>query len=451
MRSIATYAPVLLAAQSFFTTVVESASPRRLVNEFLEDGTPVWRYVDLPPLEQVLGAELSNHDKADGDGENDDYDASLHHRRMQEENSLRVLQNGCPGQDSAYSYSFNQEIIIYLYGAERRMGPAEVRTFEQIVRQTWNDPSNNCFPSCFVIDQVKVVQQDYENNYRHSHPATTRALGGDDVAADDFGRTLEAALSDGDEYGDAVDLDDWHEDEDWDEDEDQDEDAAANFGHERRLHRRKRNRVRAAVRGRCRSVCRNPIKSRDRRLLEVQEEERLLEVKADGEIADYYDAVSAEDPHHPHRRLYACEEILRQKFDDAALGYRGPGTSALYCIGNIRIESRSDPRPPTSSPTCHTHRSSPSFSRSWESRSRPYKPPGKGGGGKGGGGKGGGGYRYSRSNRGGKGGGKGGCKRGCGGGYRRYGYGSKGSKGGYGYRRYGYGSKGSKGGYGKSF
>ena len=49
-------ASLLLLALQFY--VVESAHPQRLVNDFLEDGTPIWRYVDLPPLEQVLDPKL---------------------------------------------------------------------------------------------------------------------------------------------------------------------------------------------------------------------------------------------------------------------------------------------------------------------------------------------------------------------------------------------------------
>ena len=130
MKSLASLLLNVLALQYFTAVVVDSAHPQRLVNDFLDDGTPIWRYVDLPPLEQVLDPKLEIEES----GPNGHRDLQCDH--------LRILQNGCPSNDDAYTFRFSQEFVVDLYGPEREMNPQEVRTFERIVRETWNDPSN---------------------------------------------------------------------------------------------------------------------------------------------------------------------------------------------------------------------------------------------------------------------------------------------------------------------
>ena len=303
----------------------------------------------------------------------------------------------------------------------------------------------SCFPSCFVVDTLTVLCQEFEEDYDRDRGSRGRALAGfsDDAAhdsAESFGRTLEASLSDGEKNIYAYDEIPF---------EGEEEEEYNKFGYERELQRRRRsrrsrNRVRGRSSGRCRSRCRRPIKSRDRRLLELQEEERMVDIKADAEIADYYEAVSVDDPHNDHRRLFGCEEILRRKFDLAAMAYNGPGVSAFYCISSIIVSSDL-----TNAPKCSTRDSGsdsaptiPCYSQSWSSRSEPSRVSRSSGGkgdGKGDGmgdGKGGGkgnvsqrsrNRQYSDPSKGsrsgsGKGGGKGGYRS-----YYRYSY-SKGSK-----------------------
>ena len=129
--------------------LVDAAHPQRLVKDFMEDGTPVWNYVDLPPLDVALDSmdgKLSGDDGVDEEGrklgaENNDDD---HDQQAQQRRDLRQLQsaNGCPAQSNDYSFAFDQDVYIILYDVDRTMNAGEQRAFERRVLNTWNNPSN---------------------------------------------------------------------------------------------------------------------------------------------------------------------------------------------------------------------------------------------------------------------------------------------------------------------
>ena len=118
--------------------LVDAAHPQRLVKDFMEDGTPVWNYVDLPPLDVAL-------DSMDGKLSSDDIDdVDEEGRKLGAEDDLRRLQsaNGCPAQSRDYSFSFEQDVYIILYDVERIMTAVEQRVFERRVLNIWNNPNN---------------------------------------------------------------------------------------------------------------------------------------------------------------------------------------------------------------------------------------------------------------------------------------------------------------------
>lgn len=191
----------------------------------------------------------------------------------------------------------------------------------------------SCFTSCFYIDSVKVIQQtllgdhdpDFDFITYNDDQGDRRDLAEEDEdeagAEEDFARTLEAALSD-DSFSD-------------------DDQRRLDPGHR---HRRRRNRVKTRTNGRCRSRCRTPIKARDRRLHELEENQRMVDVSNDGQIADYYRALDEHDDYYQptHRRLFGCEELLQEELEDMARSYRGIGSSAFNCLTSLRVATAPD-------------------------------------------------------------------------------------------------------------
>ena len=211
----------------------------------------------------------------------------------------------------------------------------------------------SCFAPCFYSDSVTVVEQ---------------TLLGDHDPDFDF-------ITYGDDQGDRRDL---AEDEDDVEDEDEDEedfartlemalthDSFSDDDDHRRLdpghtHRRRRNRVKTRANGRCRSKCRTPIKARDRRLHELEENQRMVDVSTDGQIADYYRALDEHDDYYQptHRRLFGCEELLYDELQNVAINYRGVGQSAFNCMSSLRVSTAPDRDECVHTPHTHSSRSS---------------------------------------------------------------------------------------------
>ena len=185
----------------------------------------------------------------------------------------------------------------------------------------------SCFTSCFYIDSVKVIQQtllgDHDPDFDFIDDRRDLAEEDEDEAEteEDFARTLEAALSD-----DSFDDDDHR---------------RLDPGH---VHRRRRNRVKTKTNGRCRGPCQKPIKARDRRLHELEENQRMVDVSNDGQIADYYRALDEHDDYYQptHRRLFGCEELLQEELEDMARSYRGTGQSAFNCLSSLRVSTAPD-------------------------------------------------------------------------------------------------------------
>ena len=184
--------------------------------------------------------------------------------------------------------------------------------------------TRSCFTSCFYIDSVVVIEQtllgDHDPDFDFISDRRDLAEEDEAEAGEDFARTLEAALSD-DSFSD-------------------DDHRRLDPGH---VHRRRRNRVKTKANGRCRSACRTPIKARDRRLHELEENQRMVDVSNDGQIANYYRALDEHDDYYQptHRRLFCCEELLQEELEDMARSYRGTGQSAFNCLSSVYR------RPPT--------------------------------------------------------------------------------------------------------
>ena len=185
--------------------------------------------------------------------------------------------------------------------------------------------TRSCFTSCFYIDSVVVIEQtllgDHDPDFDFISDRRDLAEEDEAEAGEDFARTLEAALSD-DSFSD-------------------DDHRRLDPGH---VHRRRRNRVKTKANGRCRSACRTPIKARDRRLHELEENQRMVDVSNDGQIADYYRALDEHDDYYQptHRRLFGCEELLQEELEDMARSYRGTGQSAFNCLSSLRVSTAPD-------------------------------------------------------------------------------------------------------------
>ena len=119
-----------------YVLLVDAAHPQRLVKDFMEDGTPLWNYVDLPPLDVALDSMDGKLSSSDDIGEEG--------RKLGAEDDLRRLQsaNGCPAQSRDYSVAFEQDVYIILYDVERIMTAGEQRAFERRVLNIWNNPNN---------------------------------------------------------------------------------------------------------------------------------------------------------------------------------------------------------------------------------------------------------------------------------------------------------------------
>ena len=120
------------------TVLVDAAHPQRLVKDFMDDGTPVWTYIDLPPLDVAL-------DSMDGKFSSGDDEVDEEGRKLGAEDDRRLQsRNGCPAQSSDYPRRnfFTQDVYIILYDVTRTMRAGEQKAFERTVKSIWNDPDN---------------------------------------------------------------------------------------------------------------------------------------------------------------------------------------------------------------------------------------------------------------------------------------------------------------------